>query len=760
MPAIRDWTFNYDNVATATTIGAALPNHEVGDLLLAILTADTGAQVWSSTGWTQLFSFTNTANIGVLWKIAGASEADPVFTHSVGETVNVHLLAIRDVDTAAPFNGTGGAGTGYRTGTLASAAGVMPALTTTLNNSLILYAIVESTSVVPSIFQGPATYENAADGSAHSDGFSWGFKTAAGLIPNTVKYSKSGTAVGAQVTIGISPPASGATYIPAYCAEDASLYIDPIHGITAYNGNTALAATVTTDFGVLVNTRTLANGTVVAGLDVGINSYHSMGRLTGVATVNTVAGLRLALAVANKPNVVGKNVIVHVKPSTPKVLQNTDAVTKKGTFTKGFYFGMASSADNFKLWHVHGANTEWGTAQHLPIIINNGNTSGLQQTTGALDAASVSSFAFATSGFLAAPIWDIGSLWVLDTTIVAGGTALEPVGVQGINKICAKGKERMSVLQQGASQILVMQPVQFGDGGSNPIFLDLDATAIEFPKQYNQAAKQVFYCSVDNVAGLTYNAGASDTIKHTNAVVSSQSPFHWRIHAASSPSASYNFSGLSLIGAGDVVLRNVTTFSGMSFTSCLSVAQNSAPLDKCKVYGTKITALTLADVAKITNTAFTSAGTGHAIEVAGAVANITFTGNTFTGYAATNGVTGNEAIFVNIATGTVTINIAGGGSTPTIRTAGATVSVVSVATVNVNGLVSGSRVKAVKISDGAVLFNGSEVAGAISFVTDQLVPIEITARKGTGTPYYQQWVTQLTPAAGATSTATALQILD
>lgn len=82
------------------------------------------------------------------------------------------------------------------------------------------------------------------------------------------------------------------------------------------------------------------------------------------------------------------------------------------------------------------------------------------------------------------------------------------------------------------------------------------------------------------------------------------------------------------------------------------------------------------------------------------------------------------------------------------------------ATVAVTGLVTGSQVKAEKVSDGTVLFNGAESGGAISFNTDQVVPLKITARKGTGSPTYKEWVTQLTPISGSTTSATALQERD
>jgi hypothetical protein len=83
-----------------------------------------------------------------------------------------------------------------------------------------------------------------------------------------------------------------------------------------------------------------------------------------------------------------------------------------------------------------------------------------------------------------------------------------------------------------------------------------------------------------------------------------------------------------------------------------------------------------------------------------------------------------------------------------------------VATVTVSGLVTGSRVKASKVSDGTVLANLAETAGAASFTTEYIGAINIEARKASAAPYYLPWVTQLTTVAGATVSATALQQLD
>ena len=82
------------------------------------------------------------------------------------------------------------------------------------------------------------------------------------------------------------------------------------------------------------------------------------------------------------------------------------------------------------------------------------------------------------------------------------------------------------------------------------------------------------------------------------------------------------------------------------------------------------------------------------------------------------------------------------------------------ATVAMNGLVSGSIVKATKVSDGTVLFTGGESGGAISFQTEYIGEIELEARKASSAPYYQSYVTRVTSISGLTTTATALQQLD
>lgn len=107
-------------------------------------------------------------------------------------------------------------------------------------------------------------------------------------------------------------------------------------------------------------------------------------------------------------------------------------------------------------------------------------------------------------------------------------------------------------------------------------------------------------------------------------------------------------------------------------------------------------------------------------------------------------------LLTNISIPTLTTAVAQGGNQHPL----------DIATVVIDGLVTGSRVKAAKVSDGSVLFNGAESAGVVQFQTDFIGALVIDARKASAAPHYIPWVTQITTVSNQTSSATALQQLD
>lgn len=117
--------------------------------------------------------------------------------------------------------------------------------------------------------------------------------------------------------------------------------------------------------------------------------------------------------------------------------------------------------------------------------------------------------------------------------------------------------------------------------------------------------------------------------------------------------------GGQIVNSGMIELFGAATFTNINCIGCTDG------------YQLKITNSTYLD--NVDNISFTSGGTGHAIWIT-ATGTYSFDNLSFSGYAATDGSTGNECVFNNSG-GAVTINVTG-GTTPTIRnSAGSTTTV-------------------------------------------------------------------------------------
>jgi hypothetical protein len=601
----------------------------------------------------------------------------------------------------------------YASSTTSAAKANMPTITTSRDKSMMFFIAANSaTGSMPSILEGACGFHYAKDGSAHSDGMSWGIKETAGTTPSDIGMSCLSASAASLATFAVNPPTSS-IIIPPYCASESSVYVTPLTG-AAYNSDSVPAATITTPFTGTINGKTLSNGgATVTRTDVGINSYHAMVNFTGLTTNGVWAGIRMTMVA--RTTLAGKNILFHIQPYLPVDIQTTDSVTRPGV--SGIAIGLASTTSNFKVWHVGGGGTPFGVARHQPVVINTGATAGVIQSTGTLNTSSITELGLMVSGKVTAPNWLIGSMWGLDTTVVAGGVSTEPLDVPGIIAAYAYGKERRSAIQQGSGQALILGPVQIGDGGTNPVYLVLDSTAIEFPRQYSVAAKEVYYNSVDNYCGLIYYPGASDTITHRNSVLTSPSRYKWGLHSSASTSAAYDFSGTQVIGAGTITLGKaiivseltINDYSTLDITACNlqdctineppasndSVTSNgSTLLERCFINVTTVTAgnrwISVANPEIFEYCSFTGSGaTGHAIRIT-TPGTYTFVGNTFTSFGAD---TTNFAAIYNDSGGLVTINISGGGGTPTYRNgASATTVINNTITLTLTSLVTGSDV--------------------------------------------------------------------
>jgi hypothetical protein len=128
--------------------------------------------------------------------------------------------------------------------------------------------------------------------------------------------------------------------------------------------------------------------------------------------------------------------------------------------------------------------------------------------------------------------------------------------------------------------------------------------------------------------------------------------------------AACNWTGGQIVSSGMMELFGAAVLTNVKFLNGTDASQ------------LKITNSTYFD--NVDNISFTSAGTGHGIEIT-ATGTYSFENISFTGYAGTDGSTGNECVYNNSG-GAVTINVTG-GTTPTIRNSGG-----STTTVNANSV--------------------------------------------------------------------------
>lgn len=201
---------------------------------------------------------------------------------------------------------------------------------------------------------------------------------------------------------------------------------------------------------------------------------------------------------------------------------------------------------------------------------------------------------------------------------------------------------------------------------------------------------------------------------------------------------------------------NANTILTSTFRRCGLVTTGGATLTGCTfdepTGAVGVTASSPANAALISASAFNSDGTGNGLEITGTAANMTLTDVDFTGYSTS--VDANKAIYVNIASGSMTINISGGSGVTAdahVRTAGATVTVSASVPVTITvlddstglAIATTARVTILNDSTKAELDSGSvNASGVYSYSYTGSTPLGISGWVRefslTGTDYIQK----------------------
>jgi hypothetical protein len=694
MAKIRDTAVTLYAATTASMV-CEMPTHVTGDLLVACVAKDSAVAFTTPAGWTLIQASTSTgAAGGVYAKRATSSSETVTFTLTI-ETCLATVTAIQDVngstvadaiptsaiqgteDATLPFTGIG--------------------LTTGHANSLLMHMRYQDTTIGTShlppwvnIFQGDVANGGMA--------VAYSFEPTASTAITAPTMWSAGQDDGKSVMIEIRDGSSGAV-TPPYIPLDVvpSVLISPLTGTdgTVDRGAYVAAASIAI---TSVAGKTVSGVTVATTADSGYNPFRGSTRNAGVSSTTLLNHTEFNLTTAQ--DITTGDLIF----GTYLNLAPRDYVDTGKAVQGGVYFIAGSSSANWRAWVVGGqfSKTEKPDARNNYLIQPSVSTTQYGSA-GTPNWASLDYMAFGSSGYYGAPSILWSELWELRTAILAGGTSTNPIGFEDVINTINLGCGNIPLLQQVGALATVWIPIQFG--GNETIGVLCNLNTFQFPQVADEIDYVDFHVSSDKIGIEFYGLGSGDYLHFTNCLFTSPSPYHWRFNASHSASADIDFSGSTVVGA-TVTLQSTSDLDSVSFIDCPTFTQNSATLTNCTFSDTKVTSATPAAAALISASSFTSSGTGYAIEISGTAADMTLTNVDFTGYAVTDGSTGNEAIYVNIGSGSMTVSISG-GTTPSIRTAGATVLVQNAVTVKVTVKDATSLVA---IEDARVLMEATSIA--------------------------------------------------
>lgn len=169
-------------------------------------------------------------------------------------------------------------------------------------------------------------------------------------------------------------------------------------------------------------------------------------------------------------------------------------------------------------------------------------------------------------------------------------------------------------------------------------------------------------------------------------------------------------------------LSSMTLTSACTLTGCTieaeAITQSGADISESVIQTTSAASTaclsdpTFGTTTDLNNTEFVQAGAGHALEI-GSAGSYDLTNITFTDYNASDGQT-DSAIFINVASGTVTLNILAGGSSPSYRLPGGSTATVNIVVNPVTLLVNCSDIDSMANIQNARVYVEADTGGPLT----------------------------------------------
>lgn len=439
------------------------------------------------------------------------------------------------------------------------------------------------------------------------------------------------------------------------------------------------------------------NWTALGGGAAGLNAetdYFIQG--TGMTSKNAFASARKGMIFnsgSDRAATIGTDgaVLIWTTHATPNSL---DTIANGGITAL-----VGSSTSDYKHWYVGGSDTiefmGWILAAVNPSETTDeadaGTPSAVEQYFGIL-------FDLPTGGPTKGAPNAIDAIRAGRCDLIYElGTAADPDATFDL-AVADKGDvtDRLGLIQERSGSFFLSGLHQLGSSTNVVNFTDSNKTL--FWNDHPAVTKPFNTVDIQN---------ASSVINLTNivwAALGTKTPGTW----TTTDDATVNITACNFIDWATFVHDSNTTIDGVTYLTCEKVTTGGATISNTNFDNltatTHVLAATPAEAALITDSVFTSDGTGNGLEITGTAADITLTGLDFSGYSTT--VDANKAIYVNISTGSMTINISGGSGVTLsshVRTAGATVTVSADVTVTFTGMKDNTEVRVYKTSDDSIV---------------------------------------------------------
>ena len=158
--------------------------------------------------------------------------------------------------------------------------------------------------------------------------------------------------------------------------------------------------------------------------------------------------------------------------------------------------------------------------------------------------------------------------------------------------------------------------------------------------------------------------------------------------SAATNAATATFDGCTFLDWGTFDGRSTVSLDNSTFKNCGVVTTNGTLVDGCTFSGSSPVDVGN-NLGDISNSSFTSSGSGHAITTSVSTGTVSFSGNSFSSYSGTGA---NAAINFTATSGSVTVNVSG-GAIPSFQTAGVSVTFSLSNSLTLTGLETNTEVR-------------------------------------------------------------------